>query len=49
MISFTLKEIQFFSKENSDNIEKEEKEGQKEEDKVDFSIELENSRQELHR
>ena len=49
MISFTLKEIQFFSKENSGNIEKEEKEGQKEEDKVDFSIELENSRQELHR
>ena len=49
MISFTPKEIQILSKENSDNIEKEEKEGQKEEDKADFSIELENSRQELHR
>ena len=39
MIAFTPREIQIFSKENSDNIEKEEKEVQKVEDKVeDFSI-----------
>ena len=39
MIAFTPREIQIFSKENSGNIEKEEKEVQKVEDKVeDFSI-----------
>ena len=39
MIVFTPREIQIFSKENSGNIEKEEKEVQKVEDKVeDFSI-----------
>ena len=49
MKAFTPREIQIFRKENSDNIEKEEKEGQKVEDKVDFSRELEKSRQGLHR
>ena len=49
IIVFTTREIQFFSKENRGNIEKEEKEGQKVEEKVDFSTELEKSRQELHR
>ena len=43
MIAFTPKEIQIFIKENSYNIKKEEKESQKVEDKVDFSIELERS------
>ena len=37
MIAFTPREIQIFSKENSDNIEKEEKEVQKVEDKVEDS------------
>ena len=43
MIAFTPREIQTFIKENSYNIKKEEKESQKVEDKVDFSIELERS------
>ena len=37
---FTPREIQIFSKENSDKIEKKEKEGQEVSEKVDFSIEL---------
>ena len=49
MIPFTPKELQIFSKESSDNIEKEEKDSQKIEEKIDFSIQLEKSRQELHR
>ena len=49
MIAFTPREIQIFSRENSESIEKEEKEDQKVEGKVDFSIELENSRQEMHK
>ena len=49
IIAFTPREIQIFSKENSENIQKEEKEGQEVEEKVDVSIELEKSRQELHR
>ena len=49
MTAFTPREIQIFSKENGGNIEKEQKEGQKVEDKVDFSIELQKSRQELQR
>ena len=49
IIAFTPREIQVFSKENSENIQKEEKEGQEVEEKVDVSIELEKSRQELHR
>ena len=49
MIEFTPREIQTFSKENSDKIEKKEKEGQKVDEKVDFSIELEKSGQELRR
>ena len=49
MIAFTPREIQIFSREKSESIEKEEKEDQKAEDKVDFSIELEKSRQELHK
>ena len=40
MIAFTPREIQIFSKGSSDNIKKEEKEGQKVEEKVDLSIEL---------
>ena len=39
MIEFTPREIQTFSKENSDKIEKKEKEGHKVDEKVDFSIE----------
>ena len=49
MIEFTPREIQTFSKENSDKIGKKEKEGQKVDEKVDFSIELEKSGQELRR
>ena len=49
MTAFTPREVQIFSKENGGNIEKEQKEGQKVEDKVDFSIELQKSRQELQR
>ena len=41
MIPFTPKELQI--------IGKEEKEGQKVEEKIDFSIQFEKSRQELHR
>ena len=40
MIPFTPKELQI--------IGKEEKEGQKVEEKIDFSIQFEKSRQELH-
>ena len=47
MIEFTSKEIQTFSKENSDKIEKKEKEGQKVDEKVEFSVELDKSGQEL--
>ena len=48
MIQFTPREIQIFSKENSDKIvKKEKKEGQKVNEKVEFSIELEKSGQEL--
>ena len=49
MIVFTPREIKVFSQENTDNIEKAEKESQKVEDKVDCSMELEKSRQELHK
>ena len=49
IIAFTPREIQIFTEENRDNIEKEETKGQKVEEKVDLSIELEKSRQELHR
>ena len=41
MIPFTPKELQI--------IGQEEKEGQKVEEKIDFSIQFEKSRQELHR
>ena len=40
MIEFAPREIQTFSKENSDKIGKKEKEGHKVDEKVDFSIEL---------
>ena len=46
MIEFTQREIQIFSKKNNDKIEKEKK-IQKIHEEVDFSIELEKSRQEL--
>ena len=49
IIAFTPREIQIFTKENRDNIQKEETKGQKVEEKVYFSIESEKSRQELHR
>ena len=49
MTEFTPREIQIFSKENSGKIEKKKKEGQKVNEKVDFSIELEKSGQELPR
>ena len=48
MIAFAPREIQIFSKGSSDNTKKEEKEGQKVEEKVDLSIELQQSRQALH-
>ena len=49
MIEFTPRKIQIFSKVNTDKIEKEEKERQKVNEKVDFSIELEKNGQELPR
>ena len=49
MIEFTRREIQTFSKENSDKIGKKEKEGQKVDEKVDFPIESEKNERELPR
>ena len=46
MIEFAQREIHIFSKKNNDKIEKEKK-SQKIHEEVDFSIELEKSRQEL--
>ena len=46
MIEFGQREIHIFSKKNNDKIEKEKK-SQKIHEEVDFSIELEKSRQEL--